>query len=131
MTEHNIGHVRNVGVELQLNTVNVQTKDFTWETGFTFSKNHNELIELYGGKKDDVTNKWFIGEPIDVNYDYVFDGIWQTDEAEQAAVYGQKPGQVKVRDIDGNKVIDADDKQILGFSSTESASGTIFSHTEL
>lgn len=110
----NIGHVRNVGVELQLNTVNVQTKDFTWETGFTFSKNHNELIELYGGKKDDVTNKWFIGEPIDVNYDYVFDGIWQTDEAEQAAVYGQKPGQVKVRDIDGNKVIDADDKQILG-----------------
>lgn len=95
--------MRNVGVELQLNTVNVQTKDFTWETGFTFSKNHNELIELYGGKKDDVTNKWFIGEPIDVNYDYVFDGIWQTDEAEQAAVYGQKPGQVKVRDIDGNK----------------------------
>ncbi|WP_304202767.1 TonB-dependent receptor [Phocaeicola plebeius] len=110
----NIGHVRNVGVELQLNTVNVQTKDFTWETGFTFSKNHNELIELYGGKKDDVTNKWFIGEPIDVNYDYVFDGIWQSDEAEQAAVYGQKPGQVKVRDIDGNKVINADDKQILG-----------------
>lgn len=110
----NIGQVRNRGIELSLNTVNIQTKDFTWETDFTFSKNKNEIVELYGEKKDDVSNKWFIGQPVDVNYDYVFDGIWQTDEAEEAAKYGQTPGQVKVKDLDGNGVINSDDKQIIG-----------------
>ena len=110
----NIGHVRNVGVELQLNTVNVRTKDFTWETDITFSKNRNEIVELYGGKVDDVANKWFIGKPVDVNYDYEFIGIWQTNEAEEAAKYGQKPGQVRVRDVDNNGVINADDRQIIG-----------------
>lgn len=110
----NIGHVRNVGVELQLNTVNVRTKDFTWETDITFSKNRNEIVELYNGKVDDVANKWFIGEPVDVNYDYEFIGIWQTDEADEAAKYGQKPGQVRVKDVDNNGVINADDRQIIG-----------------
>ena len=110
----NIGHVRNVGVELQLNTVNIRTKDFTWETDITFSKNRNEIVELYNGKQDDVANKWFIGEPVDVNYDYKFIGIWQSNEAEEAAKYGQKPGQVRVEDVDNNGTINADDRQIIG-----------------
>ena len=110
----NIGWVRNRGVEFALNTVNVQTKKFTWITNIVFDTNHNEIVELYGEKKDDVGNKWFIGHPVNVNYDYEFDGIWQTSEAEEAAKYGQTPGQVKVKDQDHNGVINADDKVILG-----------------
>ena len=110
----NIGWVRNRGIELSLNTINIQGKKFSWDTNITFSSNKNKIVELYGEKKDDVSNKWFIGEALDVNYDYVFDGIWQTEDASEAAKYGQKPGQVKVKDIDGNGVIDADDKEILG-----------------
>lgn len=110
----NIGWVRNRGVELSLNTVNVQAGGFSWETNFMFSTNKNEIKELYGGKQDDVANKWFIGEAIDVNYDYKFDGIWQNDEATEAAKYGQKPGQVKVKDLNNDGVINADDKTIIG-----------------
>lgn len=110
----NIGKVRNRGIELGLNTVNIESKNFTWETNLTFSKNTNKIVELYNGKQDDVANKWFIGKPIDVNYDYVFDGIWQTEEAEEAAKYGQTPGQVKVKDFDNNGVINSDDKRIIG-----------------
>lgn len=110
----NIGWVRNRGIELMLNTVNIQSKNFTWTTNLSFTYNKNEIVELYGAKSDDVGNKWFIGKPVRVNYDYVFDGIWQTDEAEEAAKYNQTPGQVKVKDINNDGVINASDKQILG-----------------
>ena len=110
----NIGKVRNSGIEVSLNTVNFQGKDFGWETNITFTKNNNKIQELYNGKQDDVANAWFIGHPLDVNYDYKFIGIWQTDEADEAAKYRQTPGQVRVEDVDNNGVINAKDKQILG-----------------
>lgn len=81
-------------------------------------------MELYGSKKDDIGNKWFIGQPIQVNYDYVFDGIWQTEEAEKAALYGQTPGQVKVKDLNNDNKIDANDKKVLG-QKTPKWSGSI------
>ncbi len=113
----NVGKVRNRGIEIALNTVNILTKNFSWETNITFSTNSNKITELYGTKEDDVSNGWFIGQPVDANYYYVFDGIWQTSEAEEAAKYNQTPGQVKVKDIDGNGVIDANDRQVIGHRS--------------
>lgn len=110
----NVGWVRNRGIEVALNTINVKAGGFQWESNFMFTTNKNEIKELYGGTQDDVSNKWFIGEAINVNYDYKFDGIWQLDEADTAAKYGQKPGQVKVVDQNNDGVINADDKVILG-----------------
>lgn len=110
----NIGKTRNQGIELSLNTVNIQTKAFTWNTNIVFDRNKNKIVELYGQKKDDMGNKWFIGKPINVNYDYEFDGIWQTSEAEDAAKYGQKPGQIRVKDVTKDGKITAEDKQVLG-----------------
>lgn len=110
----NIGWVRNRGIEIGLNTVNIETKDFTWTTNIIFDKNKNEIKELYGEKNDDVGNKWFIGKPVWVNYDYEFDGIWQENEAAEAAKYNQTPGQVKVKDLDNNGVIDANDRKVIG-----------------
>lgn len=110
----NIGKVRNRGLELSINTTNIQTSDFSWQTNVIFDTNKNEILELYGGKKDDIGNKWFIGEAINVNYDYEFDGIWQTYEADKAVLYGQAPGQVKVKDQNQDDVIDAKDKVIIG-----------------
>ncbi|MEQ8474271.1 MAG: TonB-dependent receptor [Marinoscillum sp.] len=110
----NVGWVRNTGIELGLNTLNVQTNNFFWTTDIIFDRNKNEIVELFGEKKDDIGSRWFIGEPILVNYDYEFDGIWQSDEADLAAEYGQTPGQVRVKDLDDNRVIDADDRKIIG-----------------
>ena len=50
----NVGSVSNKGIEIQLRTINIQTRDFTWETNFTFSTNENKIVELYGKKEDDV-----------------------------------------------------------------------------
>ena len=64
-----------------------------------FSFNKNEITSLYGikdpatGKEiDDVSNTWFIGQPVRVNYDVVWGGVWQLGEEEAAAVYGSQPG---------------------------------------
>ncbi len=110
----NVGKTRNRGIELGINTVNIRNKNFTWTTTLIFDHNKNTIQELYGQKRDDVANRWFIGKPISVNYDYVFDGIWQQSEADEAAKYGQTPGQVRVKDMDDNGVINADDKRVIG-----------------
>src|SRR5690606_10789564 len=50
----NVGSTANKGVEAALNTVNIHTSNFSWKTTLTFAKNHNEIVELYGDKKDDI-----------------------------------------------------------------------------
>jgi TonB-linked SusC/RagA family outer membrane protein len=110
----NVGWVRNSGIEFALNTFNVQKGNFSWSTGLVFDANKNEIIELYGAKKDDVGNRWFIGEPIQVNYDYEFDGIWQSSESDLATKYGQTPGQIRVKDQDSDGDIDANDRKVIG-----------------
>ena len=47
----------NRGVEISLNSVNVQKGDLRWSSNINFSTNHNEILELYGGTiKRDVAN---------------------------------------------------------------------------
>lgn len=77
----NIGKTANRGFELELNTVNVKTHDFTWETNWTFSTNNERIVELANGATEDLTNNWFVGAPLRVLYTYQHAGIWQdTDE---------------------------------------------------
>ena len=55
----------------------------------------SQIDALANGNTEDVNNRWFVGEEIGVYYDYVYDGIWKTSEAEQAAKYGRKPDKSK------------------------------------
>lgn len=72
----NIGKVRNRGVELLLNTVNVQTNDFRFETTIGFALNKNKIEYLYGdGITEDIGNGWFVGHPVRVIYNYELGGI--------------------------------------------------------
>ncbi|GAJ13392.1 unnamed protein product, partial [marine sediment metagenome] len=71
-------------------------------------------FEIYGGKDDDIGNSWFIGEPVEVIYNYKFDGIWQADEADEAAFYGQTEGQAKVVDYGEKGITPEEDRIILG-----------------
>ncbi|HSN60852.1 MAG TPA: hypothetical protein VLR49_07955, partial [Ferruginibacter sp.] len=118
--DDNIGSVRNRGIELSLNTVNIQTKDFLWSTSFNFAKNNNEIVSLYGREEDVVGEKRFIGENINVIYDYKFNGVFSTPEAQAAAGnelfsnYNPNPGHAKVTDANGDGAITAADKVILG-----------------
>jgi hypothetical protein len=111
----NIGNVQNTGVELSLNTINIDMDNgFKWTTDFIYSKNKEEITELYGAKNDDISNRWFIGEPITTYFDWLPDGIWQVEEADAAKAYGRIPGQSRMKDIDDNGVINADDRIIRG-----------------
>jgi hypothetical protein len=116
----NIGETRNRGVELMLNSNNVVNGKFRWSTDGNFSVNKNEILSLYGELNDegmeidDVANQWFIGHPIGVNYDFVWDGVWQLDEAAEAEAFGTQPGYVKLKDINGDGEITPDDRQIIG-----------------
>jgi TonB-linked SusC/RagA family outer membrane protein len=129
----NIGQTRNRGIEIMLSTINVSTKDFSWRTDITFSRNINEIIELYNGKNDDLANRWFIGEPINVNYGYVYDGIWgitPEDSALFRQYYGtgvyNRAGQIRIKDLDttgGQYVFNSFDQEIRGSAYPDFISG--------
>ena len=87
----NIGQVDNQGVELSLNTINIDKKDFTWETNINFNMNRNKVVDL--GDKDfipvDYPGGWFQvpgrvieGEPIGTSYGFNFTGIYQIEDFE-------------------------------------------------
>ena len=128
----NVGKVKNTGVELQLNTLNINTSDLNWTTSFTFAYNRNEILELNGGKEDLVGNWWFIGQPIDVVYGYELGGVTTREEA---AAYAANPdkktkfyeGEMEIVDRDGNGTINADDKTVIGHNSP-TWTGGVFSN---
>ncbi|MBN3582336.1 TonB-dependent receptor [Algoriphagus aestuarii] len=108
----NIGETQNRGVELTLSTLNIEKGDFTWSTDFIFTRNREEIISLPNG--DDISAGRFIGQPLTIFYDWNKIGIWQTSETDLATSFGDKPGEIKVEDINGDNKINADDRQFLG-----------------
>ena len=116
----NIGEVRNRGIELLINSVNIDNGTFKWTTSLNFARNSNEILNLI----DDVEDLRFsareaelihrVGEEIGSLFFYQFDGIWQADEADEALSYNQRPGQVKVKDLNDDGQITDDDRTIIG-----------------
>jgi len=111
----NVGKTRNQGIELTLSTVNVDaTNGLRWTTDMQFTRNREQILELFNGKQDDVGNARFIGQPLTAYFDYKKVGIWQTSEAEEAKKYQSAPGQIKIQDTNGDGKIDPFDRVILG-----------------
>lgn len=115
----NIGQVNNKGIEVMLNTVNVQGSKFRWNTSASFSYNKNTIVHLFNtdldadGKEDDVVaNNWFIGHPINSYFDYAFDGIYQEGDSDIPSF--NKPGDVKVKDVSGDGIITSADRMVVG-----------------
>jgi TonB-linked SusC/RagA family outer membrane protein len=110
----NIGKTKNVGLNVSLSTTNISRGSFKWTTDLNFSTNKNSIVELSGTGKDDVGNAWFIGHPIDVYYNYQFQGIWQSDQKDLAAKYGVTPVTIRVADQNNDEKINDADRVILG-----------------
>ncbi len=115
----NIGKTSNKGIEVTLNTLPIQTKDFTWSSNLNFALQKDQIDELSNGKEDDINNAWFIGESIAVHFGYEADGIWQEEDAAEMAKFNENghkftAGSVKPVDQDGDYKITADDRVILG-----------------
>ncbi len=120
----NIGRLKNTGLEFALNTINFLKTDFKWNTTANISFNRNKITDLKGTElyiNNDTyklkIGNWAVireGEEMGSFYGLVSDGIWQTDEAEEASVYGSKPGDFKYVDKNNDGKINADDCGIIG-----------------
>lgn len=125
----NVGAMKNRGIELTLNSVNIDTKDFTWQTSLNYSFNKNEIDKLYNDLE--CVGNYFVGQSINVIYTKRFGGIWQSDEAEIAKIYNAEPGDYKIIDRNRNNIIDDDDRDFVGQTTPQffgSFSNTFKSH---
>jgi len=115
----NIGNMENRGIDLAINTNNIQKKNLSWSTTFNISYLENKVTAL-GANNEDIIYGFKEGQILRVGYSvgsifgYVRDGIYGTDEAAQAKIYGKLPGDVKIRDFNQDGIINAKDRTIIG-----------------
>ncbi len=117
----NLGEVENKGLEFTLSTTNYNKENFTWDTSFNFSLNRSKINELYGdldengNELDDVTNRWFIGKDPNVIWDMEELGVYQQNEADEAAEFGLFPGDFKLKDKNDDGLFTDDDRSFIGY----------------
>ena len=119
----NVGKTRNRGFEFSLNAVILDNHNgWNWEAGINLYANRNKLVSLASGAEEDVNNRWFVGHPIDVIYDYKKIGLWQAGEEQLLDILepGGNVGMIKVEytgDYDANglptRQINTDDRQVM------------------
>jgi TonB-linked SusC/RagA family outer membrane protein len=119
-TYANVGETKNKGFDLTLNSINLQYKGFKWETSVNAAWQNNEIVSLSNGKSDDISNNWFIGQPIGVIYGYASAGLWKASDATEMAKFnanGQKFEVGLSRPVDQNgdyKIDPNNDRVIIG-----------------
>jgi TonB-linked SusC/RagA family outer membrane protein len=120
-TTKNLGQTKGNGLEINLSSINIQSKNgLVWTTDFNFFYNREEITFLTNeGNKQDIQNGWFVGQPLSVIYDVKKIGIWQTSDSAKGILAAQTspvqfPGQIRVQDLNGDGKIDQNDRQILG-----------------
>lgn len=114
----NIGETNNRGLELVLNAQTITNKDFKWTTTVNFTRNKEKITSL-PGNKDLIADNLFLNRPIGTFYNYQYQGIWQQDEAAEAAKYNSVPGDIKVAnngtfDANGKHTYNNNDRVVLG-----------------
>lgn len=139
----NIGSLENKGLELTLNTINIQTKNFTWQTNFNIGFNQNKILSLSKGELSRFSHiSSFsqrmaeepmyiaqVGGPAAMFYGLIWDGNYQFEDFDkQNGQYILKsdrptngdsrekiqPGDIKYRDLNADGVVDSNDKTIIG-----------------
>ncbi|MEO5564717.1 MAG: SusC/RagA family TonB-linked outer membrane protein, partial [Chitinophagaceae bacterium] len=135
----NLGEVSNKGIDVSLNTVNINSKSgLRWTTDIIFSKNKEEIVDIDGTGNNNLANLWFIGQPIRVYYNYESAGIYQYSDTMKGGYLNDylwkrgtnkantafRAGRIRVVDQNGDTLINNDDKLLLG-SDNASWTGSI------
>lgn len=118
----NLGEVENRGIEITLNSVNIKSDNgFSWNSGLSFWLNRNKVSSLPDGK-DQPENGLFIGKSLGAIFDYTVDGIVQSSDTEYMNKYKTPagaqvffPGDLKLKDINGDGIIDVNDRSVIGY----------------
>ncbi|NGF58015.1 TonB-dependent receptor [Parapedobacter sp. SGR-10] len=136
----NVGTLQNRGWEFTLNTVNIQSESFTWESNFNISFNKNKVLKLADnqnslyktmrvGSSIPTLYASRVGYPAGLFYGYIFDGIYQYDDfdspspgayilkkglPDNGSTDGVQPGDIKYKDLNGDGTINDHDMTIIG-----------------
>ena len=127
----NLGSIANRGVEVELNTHNIQTKEFTWSTSFNVSYNNNRVLQLGSenttvyGSNNSAYNALEVGMPMYYFYGLKCLGVWKSQaeidayaqQTGKTPKYNGKnilPGDLKHEDLDGDGNITNSDRQYIG-----------------
>ena len=139
----NIGKIENKGIELNINSTNIQTRNFLWQTDFNISFIRNELKSLQSGVQSMYSRSGFssdftdydyvatVGSSLGLIYGYEFDGVYQSSDFITTPNGSQQlkpgvtrndryttgplvPGVVKYKDQDGDGVITTNDRTVIG-----------------
>ena len=94
----NIGETQSQGLEITINTKNIDTKDFSWNSDFTFSFYRDKWKTRDASWKPAAYSQY--NAPIRYYFGYVSDGLIQEGETVDWMT-GSVPGQVKIKDLDG------------------------------
>ena len=123
-TLQNIGQTANKGVDININTVNISTRDFQWTTTFNASWQKERIVSLANGKQNDINNTWFIDQPIGVIYGIRANGLWHLSDSVEMNKFNANlptgkfsPGKVRPVDQNGDYKIDQNnDRVIVGYT---------------
>lgn len=142
----NLGETRSNGVDVNLTADLLRSRDWNWSVTLNFSKFHNEIVRIDdqvdsdGKPLSQPGNNWIIGAPINIYYDYAFDGIYQYEDFDATRLSdgsylftlkntidtdgdgvadaplerddAVQPGSVKLKDLNGDGKITIDDRQV-------------------
>lgn len=148
----NVGQTSNRGLEFQLNAIPIQQKNFSWTTNFNIAFNRNKIdklstassylpspaVSFVSGQPADYIVQ--VGKPVGSMYGYVSDGFYSVNDfnydpatqiytlkpgvADVSGVLGTaQPGWMKLKDRDGNNVINENDKDIIGNATPKFSGG--------
>jgi TonB-linked SusC/RagA family outer membrane protein len=123
----NVGSTQNKGLELAVNTVNIDGK-FKWRTSANITFNRNKVLNLGGdyerpsgqaspNSQIPYSGILRVGEPVGIFYGYITDGLFQTaEEIKNSGQPSALPGDRRYKDLNGDGALDANDRTILGYA---------------
>ena len=140
----NIGSMQNKGMEFTLDVTPVQSKNFTWTSSFNIGVNRNTVTSLVDTQHSLLSTVSFennfsgqymyitqVGRPTGLMYGYIYEGTYKEDDFLNATTSNPtlkegvpclsslqrsslRPGDPKYADINGDGVIDDNDRTIIG-----------------
>lgn len=120
----NVGSLENKGWEFLLNSKNIVSKDFRWNSTLTLSANDNKILDLGGADFIDVivdpiigsgNTRLIVGQPVPVFTGVNFLGTWKSqEEIDASGLTSQVVGGARFEDLNGDGIISTEDNVVLG-----------------
>jgi TonB-linked SusC/RagA family outer membrane protein len=125
----NLGKIENKGIEITVNTQNINRPNFRWSSDFIFTKNKERIVDINGSGNSNFANLWLLNQPLQVYWGYKSEGIFQYSDTagKDGALSGYfwtkpgnrnnvnyQPGRIKFSDANGDSALSPADRIVLG-----------------